>query len=132
MMVRGGIKRKERLVEMLEVRDRVYNILEEGLNIRFSEWFNDLYLLRGDKKGEVRRLKGTFYNIKEDGRSGYVENFDEVFNKIKLMIDGIWIKGYKVEFKLKRSYDGCNWGREECCIIKIIWYKDGEKFGRLM
>jgi hypothetical protein len=127
MMVRGGIKRKERLVEMLEVRDRVYNILEEGLNIRFSEWFNDLYKV---KNGEVRRLKGTFYNKVEEGISVIDEDkFDEVFNKIKLMIDGIWINGYKVEFKLKRRYDGCNWGREECCIIKIIWYKDGEKFG---
>jgi len=131
-MVRGGIKRKKRLVEMLEVRDRVYNILEECLNIRFIDEYNDLYLLRGDVKGEVRRLKGEFYNIKEDGNIGYVENFDEVFNKIKLMIDGIWINGYKVEFKLKRRYDGCNWGKERVCIIKINWFKDGEKFGRLM
>ena len=129
MMVRGGIKRKERLVEMLEVRDRVYGILEECLGVKFSEWFNDLYKV---KDGEVRRLKGCFYNIKENGRLGEVENWDDMFNKIKLMIDGIWIKGYRIEFNLKRKYDGCNWGRERCCIIKIIWYKDGERFGRLI
>ena len=129
MMVRGGIKRKERLVEMLEVRDRVYNILEECLNVRFIDDYNDLYLLRGNKKGEVRRLKGEFYNIKEDGKIGYVKNFDEMFDKIKILIDGIWIKGYKVEFKLKRKYDGCDFGRERVCIIKINWFEDGEKFG---
>ena len=123
------ISRKERLVEMLEVRDRVYGILEERLNVRYSEWFNDLYKV---KDGEVRRLKGCFYNIKENGRLGEVKDFDEMFNKIKMLIDGIWINGYKVEFKLKGKYDGCNWGREEVCIIKINWFKNGEKFGRLI
>jgi hypothetical protein len=114
--------RNVRLEESLDVRNKVYEMINDA-GFKFSEWFNDLYKV---KNGEVRRLKGIFYNKVEEGVEVIDEDkYDMVLEDMKLMLNNLEFKGdYVVSVdKIGKYMD------EECrklykvevCIIKIKW-----------
>ena len=115
--------RKERLEESLDVRNKVYEMIDEA-GYKFSEWFNDLYKV---ENGEVRRLKGMFYNKVEEGISVIDDNdFDRVISNMKLMLDDLVINGYKISVNKIGRYMHNEYGpnyenEEDRYIIKISW-----------
>ena len=115
--------RSVRLKESLDVRNKVYEMIDE-LGYKFSEWFNDLYKV---ENGEVRRLKGMFYNKVEEGISVIDDDkFDMVIDNMKLMLDDLVINGYKINVskigKYMHDEYGPNYEKDEDrYIIKISW-----------
>ena len=116
--------RSVRLKESLDVRNKVYEMINEA-GYKFSEWFNDLYKV---ENGEVRRLKGMFYNNLGDGYLSVIDDndFDRVINNMKLMLDDLVINGYKINVNKIGRYMHDEYGPnyekdEDRYIIKISW-----------
>ena len=116
-------ERNVRLKESLDVRNKVYKMIND-LGFEFSEWFNDLYKV---KNGEVRRLKGMFYNKKENGIGAIDEDkYNKVLEDMKLMLNDLEFNGgYIVSVskigRYMHNFYGPDYDSEERCIIKIKW-----------